>query len=205
MDTIKCSEVRKKAMRKVIHDILFYSKKKLSDRTLTKIVECLSQYEVEKGVSVFMTAERPNAYDTKLIGKIDTGKEILYLWWTKNVKKNAQGHGNTYALGMNFGYKTAGELAIYTMEDWENEFPEFAMYLSELRGKIWKVKLFSKASVFYKEVAELPGDWLVQTPVNKSFVPNRPIGKLVAPDKLYIFQPNPKMKKDFYERLIKIE
>lgn len=205
MDTIICSEVRKEAIKKVIKDMLFYSKKKLPESALYQIVMSLTKYEVEKGVSVFMTADRPNGYNSILVDRIDTGKDILYLWWTQNANKGSKSTSNLYALGMTFKYKSADEVSNYTCEDWEKEFPAFSEYISEIKGRVLKVKIFSKAGIFYREVADIPGKWLVQTPVNKYFIPNRPIGKLVSPNKLYIFQPNPRMKKAFYERLIRIE
>lgn len=205
MNSIICSEVRKNAIKKVLTDIMFYSKKHFSEDVLRVMATHLSRYEVEKGVSVFMTSRRPNNYSVKLIAKIDTGKEFLYLWWTENANKIKKENSNIYALGLTFEYKASDELAIYTIEDWKKEFPAFSEYLSELRNVVLRVKIFSKAGTFYREVADMPGKWLVQTPVNKYFVPSRPIGKLVSPNRLYIFQPNPRLKKEFYERLIRIE
>lgn len=199
-----CSDVRKKAIRKVISDILLYSKKHFSKDVLMVLATYLSNYEVEKGVCVFMTPKRPDDSESSLIAKIDTGKDFLYLWWTLNANKNNKRRPKYYALGLTFEYKEGNDVAIYTARDWEEDFPAFSKYTTELKSVIWNIKVFSKASSFYKEIEDLPGEWLAQDPDDKDFAPNKPIGKIVGAGRIYIFQPNPKMNKEFYEQQIKI-
>lgn len=204
MEVINCSKARKNAIMRIIQDMFYYSKKKLPEHALEKIVRCLAMYEVEKGVSVFMSSQKPNE-EAKLIAKIDTDKEILYLWWSDNAKKNNEYTSKAYSLGMTFKYKSANELAIYSVEDWQREFPDFAEYIADLKGHTWKIKLYSKAGILFDKVSGEEGIWLVQDPANNRFIPNRPVGKVILPNELHIFQPNPNMKKPIYERLIKIE
>ena len=197
------SDVRRNAVRKVVRDVLRYSKKDLSKETLAEIIRIISQYQVEYGVSVFMTPKKPDGFDVRAIGKIDTGKEYLCLWWTDN-----EGRNNTYkayALGMTFQYKSGNNVAIYTEDDWIKEYPAFYDFLPELKGRTWKVKVFSRFNMFYKNVINEPGEWLLQNPTGRDkWDSTRPMAKLMSNNLLYIYQPDIKMKKDFFERLIKI-
>lgn len=198
------SEVRRSAVRQVISKILFYSKMNISKDALKQIERNLMNYEVEKGVSVYLTAKKPLSYGIKLITKVDLGKQFLYIWWGDNLNKRNLQMPSPYALGLTFVYKKEYELTTYTLEEWKKDYPDFYDCALQLRGFKVELKVFSKAGNFYKEVVDMPGEWLVQTPKGKYFIPNRPIGKLVSGNKLYMFIPNLKMKRNFYKKLVMI-
>lgn len=98
-------EVREEAVEKVISKILLFSKKRFSEKALRDLRITLMRREVEKGVSVYMTSNKPNRWSCYLIGKIDMGTEYLYLWWDDNINKNKIENPNLYSLGLNFRYK----------------------------------------------------------------------------------------------------
>ena len=198
-ELMKDSIFRNKALEMVISEIQLRSKRQFSDETKKKIKEVLSNYEVEDGVSVFMTPEKP--IDKTYIAKIDCGREYVTFWWGENRKANI----NRYALGLTFSHKGQNEVALYKKEELCKEFPDFADYFSKYeKGKKLKLVVYAKAGSFYKDAKDVSGEWLLQTPQNKSFIPSKAIGKIADGNVIYIFQPNNNIRANRYVRNIEV-
>ena len=162
----------------------------------------LTGYAVENGVSVHITNKRPFNINTILIDRVEVDDQYLYIWWRENF--NLEEDSNQYILGFTFVNKSEDKLDIYTEKQWKEEFPNFYNDILKFKGNIIELKVFSNAGRFYKEVANHPGEWIGHVSSGKYFAPKRPIGKLIYRNKLYVFLPNLRIKREYYKKLIKI-
>lgn len=201
-DVIVVSDVRKRAIKKVINKILFYSKRNISRDSIIDTERFLNDYAIENGVSVHITNKRPFNINTILIDRVEVDDQYLYFWWRENF--NLEEDSNQYILGLTFVNKSEDKLYIYTEKQWKIDFPDFYRDIKKFRGNIIELKVFSNAGRFYKEVANHPGEWVGQSLIGKYFAPKKPIGKLIYGNKLYIYLPNLKTKREYYKKLIKI-
>ena len=198
-EIMKESEMRKKAVARLVNVIISRTKKNLPEDSIKNIFEILLNYEVEEGVTIFYANSKPQG--KKKIGSVDIGKEYLDLWWGKN---RAAGRA-TYALGIGYTNKRLGDVAYFTREDVYKDYPEFRDIFSSMDSHVvFNVYSYAKAGRFFKDVENLPGEWLLQIPEGKSFVPNRPIGKKVGENDYYIFQPQNNIRSDRYIKTIEI-
>ena len=198
------SNLRKQAVDKVISDIKQSKIRKFSDATLGQIRDILLRYEVEEGVVVFFSSDTPAG--KTMIAKIDTGKEYAMLWWGNNLNKKRVSNPCKYGLGIVMVGKHENEKCRYTVTEISEEFPDFAEFFDKLKnGETFKLYVYKKAGDLYRAVASHEGEWILQTPQGKSFVPTKPIGKYVEGKELHIFYPKNTVKGTKYQKFILID
>ena len=198
------SNLRKQAVDKVISDIKQSKIRKFSDATLGQIRDILLRYEVEEGVVVFFSSDTPAG--KTMIAKIDTGKEYAMLWWGNNLNKKRVSNPCKYGLGIVMVGKHGNEKCRYTVTEISEEFPDFAEFFYKLKnGETFKLYVYQKAGDLYRAVASHEGEWILQTPQGKSFVPTKPIGKYVEGKELHIFYPKNTVKGTKYQKFILID
>lgn len=198
------SNVRKQAVDKVISDIKQSKIRKFSDATLGQIRDILLRYEVEEGVVVFFSSDTPAG--KTMIAKIDTGKEYAVLWWGNNLNKKRVSNPCKYGLGIVMVGKHKNEKCSYTVTELAEKFPDFAEFFSKFKtGDTFKLHVYKKAGDLYRAVANRDGEWILQIPQGKSFVPTRPIGKYVEDKELHIFYPKNTVKGVKFQKFISID
>ena len=197
------SKTRKRAVDKVISDIKRNKVRKFSDATLNQIHDILLRYEVEEGVVVFFASGTPNG--KKMIAKVEAGKEYALLWWGDNLNKNHVSNPCKYALGIVMVKKHTDDMRCYTVAELCAKFPDFAEFFGRLKnGNTFRLYVYKNAEDLYRIVAEREGEWILQTPQGKSFVPTKPIGKYLRNKELHIFYPENDIKEIKYQELISI-
>ena len=198
------SNVRKQAVDKVISDIKQSKIRKFSDVTLGQIRDILLRYEVEEGVVVFFSSDTPAG--KTMIAKIDTGKEYAVLWWGNNLNKKRVSNPCKYGLGIVMVGKHKNEKCSYTVTELAEKFPDFAEFFSKFKtGDTFKLHVYKKAGDLYRTVANRDGEWILQIPQGKSFIPTRPIGKYVEGKELHIFYPKNTVNGTKFQKFISID
>ena len=195
---MKDTETRKNEARVLIEKLQISLKMVFSNEVLDKLFDVLTDYEIEDGASIFIPSYKPR--EKKRIAKIDLGQEYMVLWWGKNRKPTSY---SKYALGVTFEKKKPHEIFYCTAEEIKDEFPDFKdILLSVKRDIVFTVHVYAKAGSFYKAVENMPGEWLLQVPKGKSFIPYNPIGKKVSMSEFHIYQPHKQGME--YQKKIKI-
>ncbi len=198
------SNVRKQAVDKVISDIKQSKIRKFSDATLGQIRDILLRYEVEEGVVVFFSSDTPAG--KTMIAKIDTGKEYAVLWWGNNLNKKRVSNPCKYGLGIVMIGKHKNEKCSYTVTELAEKFPDFAEFFGKFKtGDTFKLHVYKKAGDLYRAVVNRDGEWILQIPQGKSFIPTRPIGKYVEGKELHIFYPKNTVKGVKFQKFISID
>lgn len=198
------SNVRKQAVDKVISDIKQSKIRKFSDATLGQIRDILLRYEVEEGVVVFFSSDTPAG--KTMIAKIDTGKEYAVLWWGNNLNKKRVSNPCKYGLGIVMVGKHKNEKCSYTVTELAEKFPDFAEFFSKFKkGDTFRLHVYKKAGDLYRAVANRDGEWILQIPQGKSFIPTRPIGKYVEGKELHIFYPKNTVNGIKFQKFISID
>lgn len=198
------SNVRKHAVDKVISDIKQSKIRKFSDATLGQIRDILLRYEVEEGVVVFFSSDTPAG--KTMIAKIDTGKEYAVLWWGNNLNKKRVSNPCKYGLGIVMVGKHKNEKCSYTVTELSEKFPDFAEFFSKFKkGDTFKLHVYKKAGDLYRAVANRDGEWILQIPQGKSFIPTKPIGKYVEGKELHIFYPKNTVNGIKFQKFISID
>ena len=198
------SNVRKQAVDKAISDIKQSKIRKFSDATLGQIRDILLRYEVEEGVVVFFSSDTPAG--KTMIAKIDTGKEYAVLWWGNNLNKKRVSNPCKYGLGIVMIGKHKNEKCSYTVTELAEKFPDFAEFFGKFKtGDTFKLHVYKKAGDLYRAVVNRDGEWILQIPQGKSFIPTRPIGKYVEGKELHIFYPKNTVKGTKYQKFILID
>lgn len=198
------SNVRKQAVDKVISDIKQSKIRKFSDATLGQIRDILLRYEVEEGVVVFFSSDTPAG--KTMIAKIDTGKEYAVLWWGNNLNKKRVSNPCKYGLGIVMIGKHKNEKCSYTVTELAEKFPDFAEFFGKFKtGDTFKLHAYKKAGDLYRAVVNRDGEWILQIPQGKSFIPTRPIGKYVEGKELHIFYPKNTVKGVKFQKFISID
>lgn len=198
------SNVRKQAVDKVISDIKQSKIRKFSDATLGQIRDILLRYEVEEGVVVFFSSDTPAG--KTMIAKIDTGKEYAVLWWGNNLNKKRVSNPCKYGLGIVMIGKHKNEKCSYTVTELAEKFPDFAEFFGKFKtGDTFKLHVYKKAGDLYRAVVNRDGEWILQIPQGKSFIPTRPIGKYVEGKELHIFYPKNTVKCVKFQKFISID
>ena len=198
------SNVRKQAVDKVISDIKQSKIRKFSDATLGQIRDILLSYEVEEGVVVFFSSDTPAG--KTMIAKIDTGKEYAVLWWGNNLNKKRVSNPCKYGLGIVMIGKHKNEKCSYTVTELAEKFPDFAEFFGKFKtGDTFKLHVYKKAGDLYRAVVNRDGEWILQIPQGKSFIPTRPIGKYVEGKELHIFYPKNTVKGVKFQKFISID
>lgn len=198
------SNVRKQAVDKVISDIKQSKIRKFSDATLGQIRDILLRYEVEEGVVVFFSSDTPAG--KTMIAKIDTGKEYAVLWWGNNLNKKRVSNPCKYGLGIVMIGKHKNEKCSYTVTELAEKFPDFAEFFGKFKtGDTFKLHVYKKAGDLYRAVVNRDGEWILQIPQGKSFIPTRPIGKYVEGKELHIFYPQNTVKGVKFQKFISID
>lgn len=198
------SNVRKQAVDKAISDIKQSKIRKFSDATLGQIRDILLRYEVEEGVVVFFSSDTPAG--KTMIAKIDTGKEYAVLWWGNNLNKKRISNPCKYGLGIVMIGKHKNEKCSYTVTELAEKFPDFAEFFGKFKtGDTFKLHVYKKAGDLYRAVVNRDGEWILQIPQGKSFIPTRPIGKYVEGKELHIFYPKNTVKGVKFQKFISID
>lgn len=198
------SNVRKQAVDKAISDIKQSKIRKFSDATLGQIRDILLRYEVEEGVVVFFSSDTPAG--KTMIAKIDTGKEYAVLWWGNNLNKKRVSNPCKYGLGIVMIGKHKNEKCSYTVTELAEKFPDFAEFFGKFKtGDTFKLHVYKKAGDLYRAVVNRDGEWILQIPQGKSFIPTRPIGKYVEGKELHIFYPKNTVKGVKFQKFISID
>lgn len=198
------SNVRKQAVDKVISDIKQSKIRKFSDATLGQIRDILLRYEVEEGVVVFFSSDTPAG--KTMIAKIDTGKEYAVLWWGNNLNKKRVSNPCKYGLGIVMIGKHKNEKCSYTVTELAEKFPDFAEFFGKFKtGDTFKLHVYKKAGDLYRAVVNRDGEWILQIPQGKSFIPTRPIGKYVEGKELHIFYPKNTVNGVKFQKFISID
>ncbi len=198
------SNVRKQAVDKAISDIKQSKIRKFSDATLGQIRDILLRYEVEEGVVVFFSSDTPAG--KTMIAKIDTGKEYAVLWWGNNLNKKRVSNPCKYGLGIVMIGKHKNEKCSYTVTELAEKFPDFAEFFGKFKtGDTFKLHVYKKAGDLYRAVVNRDGEWILQIPQGKSFIPTRPIGKYVEGKELHIFYPQNTVKGVKFQKFISID
>ena len=198
------SDVRKYAVDRVISKIKQCKIRKFSDATLGQISDILLKYEVEEGVVVFFSSNIP-AGKTK-IAKIDTGYEYVELWFGNNLNKKHISNPCKYGLGIIMVGKKKDEKCIYTVSELGEKFPDFTEFFGKLKnGDTFRLHVYKKAGDFYRAVANRDGEWILQIPQGKSFIPTKPIGKYIEGKELHIFYPKNTVKGTEFQKFISID
>lgn len=202
VEVMRNSTMRNEAILFLISRIEEKSNRAFNEKEIRFLTEVLQDYEVEDGVSVFMTISKPAG--KKKIAKIRCHNEYITLWWgiNRNAKKST--YPNRYALGITFEDIPATEHTYLTIAELSKKFPAFKDFFATLCiNDEFMLFAYSKAASFSKAVMDREGTWLLQTPEGKSFVPSAPIGKKVG-NELHLFWPGNTIKKDFFKRLIQV-
>lgn len=203
-EMMKTSSFRIDAVEKLILKIKTRSEpREISEETMAKLKDVLTSYEVEEGVTIFFASGKP--VEKKKIAEIDVGKEYMILWWGENLAKRKSSYPNMYALGITFRNKSEYELASYTYSELSREFPDFAEFFNSIeKGSMLRICCYAKAGLFAEAVEGKTGEWILQTPKNKSFVPTRSIGLQTSKNEVYLFQYGKKIRTKRYIRNVKI-
>lgn len=193
------SKIRKQAVDNVISKIKQNSeRRKFSENSLKQMYNLLVQYEVEDGVTVFFTSGVPKGKEK--IAEIDIGSEYAIFWWGNNLNKRNVSNPCKYGLGVQFVRKRSSNTnkCVCAVDELTRKFPDFTDLFKQFKaGDTFKLYVYAKAGDFYRAVCEKSGDWLLQTPQGKSFIPSRPIGKCIDGGKeIHIFYPKNDVKKD---------
>ncbi len=199
-EIMRNSSIRQRAVLDLIQTIQLKSNRLFSEKDVKLLQDVLKNYEVEDGVSVFMTKAKPEGKEK--IAKIRFHNEYVTLWWGKNKYARKMSNPNKYALGLTFSDIPITEHTYITIEELNKKFPDFKEFFATLHSNDeFKLFAYSKASFFSKAVMEQEGTWLLQTPEGKNFVPSAPIGKKIG-DELHIYWPKNKIKNDCFKKLI---
>lgn len=201
---MKTSSFRTDAVEKLVLKIKTRSMpREISEETMAKLKDVLTSYEVEDGVTIFFASGKPE--EKEQIAEIDVGKEYMILWWGENLAKKKSSYPNKYALGITFRNKKEHELAFYTHSELVREFPDFAEFFKGFeKGSMIRICCYAKAGLFAKAVDGKTGEWIIQTPQNKSFIPTRSIGLKTSKNEVYLFQYGKKIRTQRYIRNVKI-
>lgn len=202
VEVMRNSTMRKEALSILIARIGKKSNREFNEKEIRLLTEVLQDYEVEDGVSVFMTSSKPAG--KKKIAKIRCHNEYITLWWGINRNAKKSSYPNRYALGITFEDIPATEHTYLTIAELSKKFPAFKDFFETLHpSDEFMLFAYSRAGIFSKVVINREGTWLLQTPEGKSFVPSAPIGKKVG-NELHIFWPGNTIKKDFFKRFIQV-
>ena len=141
-----------------------------------------------------------------MIAKIDTGKEYAVLWWGNNLNKKRVSNPCKYGLGIVMIGKHKNEKCSYTVTELAEKFPDFAEFFGKFKtGDTFKLHVYKKAGDLYRAVVNRDGEWILQIPQGKSFIPTRPIGKYVEGKELHIFYPKNTVKGVKFQKFISID
>lgn len=201
-EIMRDSLVRKEAIRKLIVEIQEKTKRVFTEKDIRFFTEVLENYEVEDGVSVFMTPRKPS--DKYKIARIRCRNEYAILWWGPNKNAHKISNPNRFALGITYEDIPYNEHTYFTTDELVKKFPEFTEVFAMLKPSD-EIKLFAyaQAGTFSRAVMEREGIWLLQTPEGKSFVPSKPIGKRIG-NEIHLFWSGNNIKKDYFKKLIQI-
>lgn len=201
-EIMRDSLVRKEAIQKLIFEIQKKTKRVFTEKDIRFFTEVLENYEVEDGVSVFMTPQKPSGKSK--IARIRCRNEYAILWWGLNKNAHKISNPNRFALGITYEDIPCNEHAYFTISELVKRFPEFEEVFTTFKPND-EIKLFAyaKAGTFSKAVMEREGIWLLQIPEGKSFVPSKPIGKRIG-DEIHLFWPGNQIKRDYFKKLIQV-
>lgn len=201
-EIMRDSLVRKEAIQKLVVEIQKKTKRVFTEKDIRFFTEVLVNYEVEDGVSVFMTPRKPSGKNK--IAKIRCRNEYAILWWGPNINAHKTSNPNRFALGITYEDIPSNEHTYFTIGELIKKFPEFKEVFTTLKPND-EIKLFAyaKAGTFSRAVMEREGIWLLQIPEGKSFVPAKAIGKRID-NEIHLFWPGNSIKKDYFKKLIQI-
>lgn len=201
-EIMRDSLVRKEAIRKLIDEIQKKTKRVFTEKDIRFFTEVLENYEVEDGVSVFMTPQKPSGKNK--IARIRCRNEYAILWWGPNKNANKISNPNRFALGITYESIPSNEHTYFTISELVKKFPEFEEVFATFKPND-EIKLFAyaKAGTFSKAVMERDGIWLLQIPEGKCFVPAKPIGKRID-NEIHLFWPGNNIKRDYFQKLIQV-
>lgn len=201
-EIMRNSSVRKQAIEELIDKIQRKTNRVFCEKDIRFFTEVLENYDIEDGVSVFMTSSRPTGKEQ--IAKIRCRKEYAILWWGLNKNKKKSSNPNKFALGITYEDIPATEHTYLTISELVQKFPAFNDFFNTLKpGEEFKLFAYAKAGELSKAVMEKEGTWLLQTPNGKSFVPAKPIGKKIN-NELHIFWPANSIKVKCFKKLIQV-
>lgn len=152
-------------------------KRHFDDNEREELYNVLKKFEIEDGVSIFMTSDKPA--DKKYAGRVDLPLEFMNLYIGKNRAKNTY---KKLAIGLNFVFKKQNDLIRFNQDLLSTEYPLLCNDILSTTSTCsaetqYILKYYPKAGVLVQAVKSKHGSYLKQTPdVKGYFVPNQGIG-----------------------------